>query len=81
MLIQICSVLFTLCYLASNLLRRAYCQKLKIKESLDLNLKSKKMIDELKPDEKNEIYQLHKHGKIRQLMMYLKTRSASVLFR
>ena len=44
---------------------------LKYKESIDLSLKSKKMIDELKPDEKKEIYQYHQRGKIRHLMMYL----------
>ena len=60
----------TLCYLASNHLSSAYCQKFKFKEALDLSLKSKKMIDELKPDEKKEIYQHHKNGKIRHLMMY-----------
>ena len=49
----------------------AYFQKNKFKESLDLSLKSKKMIDELKPDEKKEIYQFHFEGKIRHLMMYL----------
>ena len=63
-------LVITLCYLASNLLSKAYCHKLKIKEALDLNLKSKKMIDELKPDEKKEMYTHHKVGKIRQLMMY-----------
>ena len=66
-----CVLVMTLCYLASNLLSMAYLFKLKVDESLDLSLKSKKMIDELKPDEKKEIYELHKNGKIRHLMMYL----------
>ena len=66
-----CVLVITLCYLASNLLGIAYFCKWKCKESLDLSLKSKKMIDELKPDEKKEIYQHHKKGKIRHLMMYL----------
>ena len=66
-----CALVITLCYLASNLLSRAYFLQLKIKESLDLSLKTKKMIDELKPDEKKEIYEHHIEGKIRHLMMYL----------
>ena len=66
-----CVLVITLCYLASNLLSKAYFKKLKVKESLDLSLKTKKMIDELKPDEKKEIHGHHKHGKIRHLMMYL----------
>ncbi|XP_062504287.1 uncharacterized protein LOC134181098 isoform X2 [Corticium candelabrum] len=45
---------------ASNLLSMAYLFMLKEKESLDLSLKTKKMIDELKPDEKKEIYQHHR---------------------
>ena len=49
----------------------AYFRKLKFKESLDLSLKTKKMIDELKPDERKEIYEHHKKGKIIHLMMYL----------
>ena len=69
---QMCCVLvITLCYLASNLLSLAYSYKWKIKESLDLSLKTKKVIDELKPYEKKEIYKHHKQGKIRHLMMYL----------
>ena len=76
-----CVLVITLCYLASNFLSVAYFRKLKIKEALDLSLNSKKMIDELKPDEQNEIYQHHEDGKIRQLMTYLWTKSASVLFR
>ena len=71
-LISMCCVLvITLCCLASCLLSWEYFQKLKVKESLELSLKSKKMIDELKPDEKNEIYEHHTEGKIRHLMMYL----------
>ena len=66
-----CVLVITLCYLARNLLSNAYSLKSKFKESLDLSLKTKKMIDELKPDEKKEIYELHKQGKIRHLMMYL----------
>ena len=66
-----CVLVITLCYLASNHLSLAYFQKLRIKESLDLSLKTKKMIDELKPDEKKEIYEHHEIGKIRHLMMYL----------
>ncbi|XP_062504096.1 uncharacterized protein LOC134180929 [Corticium candelabrum] len=44
---------------ASNLLSRAYFHKSKTKQSLDLSLITKKMIDELKPDEKKEIYECH----------------------
>ncbi|XP_062504101.1 uncharacterized protein LOC134180934 [Corticium candelabrum] len=44
---------------ASNHLSKAYFLKWKFKEELDLSLKTKKMIDELKPDEKKEIYQHH----------------------
>ncbi|XP_062504586.1 uncharacterized protein LOC134181340 isoform X3 [Corticium candelabrum] len=51
----------TLVIEASNLLSKAYFKKLKVKESLDLSLKTKKMIDELKPDEKKEIHGHHKH--------------------
>ena len=66
-----CVLVITLCYLASNHLSLAYFRKWKFKQSLDLSLKTKKMIDELKPDEKKEIYQHHIEGKIRHLMMYL----------
>ena len=66
-----CVLVITLCYLASSFLSESYFQKFKFKESLDLSLKTKKMIDELKPDEKKEIYKHHKCGKIRHLMMYL----------
>ena len=66
-----CVLVITLCYLASNLLSRAYFHKSKTKQSLDLSLITKKMIDELKPDEKKEIYECHVTGKIRHLMMYL----------
>ena len=66
-----CVLVITLCYLARNLLSKAYFQKLKFREALDLSLKTKKMIDELKPYETKEIYQRHKQGKIRHLMMYL----------
>ena len=66
-----CVLVITLCYLASSLLIVAYFQKLKSKEALDLSLKTKKIIDELKPNEKKEIYQYHKCGKIRHFMMYL----------
>ncbi|XP_062504100.1 uncharacterized protein LOC134180933 [Corticium candelabrum] len=45
---------------ARYLLGLAYLQKFKFKEALDLSLKTKKMIVELKPDEKKEIYQYHK---------------------
>ena len=69
---QMCCVLvITLCCLARYHLSESYIQKWKFKESLDLSLKNKKMIDELKPDEKKEIYEHHKCGKIRHLMMYL----------
>ena len=50
-------------------------------KALSWNLEVKKMIDKLKPDEKNKTYRRHKHGKIRQLIMYLKKVSASVLFK
>ncbi|XP_062504391.1 uncharacterized protein LOC134181184 isoform X2 [Corticium candelabrum] len=43
-----------------NLMSLAYLFKQKIDEALDLFLKTKKMIDELKPDEKEEIYRHHK---------------------
>ena len=66
-----CVLVITLCCLASNHLSLAYFQKHKLKESLDLSVKTKKMIDELKPDEKKEIYEHHNNGKIRHLMMYL----------
>ena len=53
----------------------------KMIKALNLNLEVKKMIDKLKPDEKNKTYRRYKRGKIRQLIMYLKKVSASVFFK
>ena len=54
---------FVFC-LVRNLMSLAYLFKQKVDEALDLFLKTKKMIDELKPDEKKEIYQHHKDIKV-----------------